>query len=274
MSFLGNFEDMQRPIHNISIIGSGNVATVLGRILFRHGFVINQIVSRNPVAGKKLADELHANYVDFSGRFHPESDLYIIALSDSAILSCLSFLSGFEKMVVHTAASVPMEVLKEVSNEYGVIYPLQSLNKESKEVPGIPFFYSSNNIENEEIIKSTLLKISNKVTKASNEERLKYHVAAVMVCNFTNHFYALAEAFCKRESLDFSNLIPLIEETAFRVRNTSPALLQTGPAVRKDDITMGKHIDLLKKDQGLQSLYKAISQSIIEFNDRLTDKEK
>lgn len=254
---------MFKPIKNISIIGSGNIASTLGKIFYQNGFNITQIVGRNSISGKELAAQLNSEYNDLSGKMNQNTDIFIIAVSDDAISSCFSFLEGCEKLVVHTAASVSMEVLKNVSENYGVIYPLQSLKKEAKRKVDIPFFYCSNEIENEDLIDEALKKISNNVSRASDEERLKYHVAAVFVCNFTNHLYALAEAYCKQEQLDFKLLQPLIEETAFRLREMPSSMLQTGPAVRNDVSTMQKHLDILSSNPEMQEIYKMLSQSII-----------
>ena len=254
---------MYNPIKNISIIGSGNVASILGNIFFQNGFNISQIVSRNPATGKALASKLQSDYNDLSGQMDVNTDMFIIALPDDAISTCFPFLAGCNKLVVHTAASVSMEILKDVSSNYGVIYPLQSLKKEAQRKLEIPFFYCSNNTENEDVIAAALYKISNHVSRASDEERLKYHVAAVFVCNFTNHLYAQAEAYCKQEQLNFKQLQPLIEETAFRLREMPPSLLQTGPAVRNDVMTMQKHLDILSSNPEMQEIYKMLSQSII-----------
>ncbi|MEN9963101.1 MAG: hypothetical protein RL582_196 [Bacteroidota bacterium] len=254
---------MYNSIKNISIIGSGNVASILGNIFFQNGFNISQIVSRNQTSGKELAIQLQSDYTDLSGQMDVNTDLFIIALPDDAISDCFPFLEGCDKLVVHTAASVSMEILKNVSSNYGVIYPLQSVKKEAQRKLDIPFFYCSNKIENEVAIASALKKISNHVSRASDEERLKYHVAAVFVCNFTNHLYAQAEAYCKQEQLDFKLLQPLIEETAFRLREMPPSLLQTGPAVRNDVLTMQKHLDILSSNPEMQEIYKMLSQAII-----------
>jgi hypothetical protein len=210
-----------------------------------------------------LAMQLKSKYNDLSGQMDVNTDLFIIALPDDAISSCFPFLEGCNKLVIHTAASVSMEILKDVSPNYGVIYPLQSLKKEAQRKVDIPFFYCSNKIENEVSIAATLHRISNNVSRASDEERLKYHVAAVFVCNFTNHLYALAETYCKKEQLNFKQLQPLIEETALRLKEMPPSLLQTGPAVRNDVLTMQKHLDMLSSNPEMQEIYKMLSKSII-----------
>ena len=82
------------------------------------------------------------------------------------------------------------------------------------------------------------------------------------VSNLVNHLYTLAEDYCRKEGLDFKQLLPLIEETAFRLRDTSPKLAQTGPAVRHDAETIHKHLDLLKNHPQLKNIYVLLTESI------------
>src|SRR4029079_14687211 len=101
-----------------------------------------------------------------------------------------------------------------------------------------------------------------KVILAGDKERLKLHVAAVIVSNFTNHLYKLAEDYCKKEGLDFNQLIPLIEETAQRLKAISPSDTQTGPAVRHDDPTIQQHLSILEKYPHLKKIYEMMTESI------------
>ena len=102
--------------------------------------------------------------------------------------------------------------------------------------------------------------------KADTESRTKLHVAAVLVSNFTNHLYKLASDYCRKEGLDFKQLQPLIEETALRLRNMSPSEVQTGPAIRQDEETIQKHLELLKNDPGLKEIYEQMTRSIRSGN--------
>src|SRR5690242_21497823 len=53
---------------------------------------------------------------------------------------------------------------------------------------------------------------SDLVVEAGDEQRMKLHLAAVIVNNFVNHLYAMAEMYCKKEGLDFYLLLPLRSE--------------------------------------------------------------
>lgn len=73
---------------------------------------------------------------------------------------------------------------------------------------------------------------------------------------------AVSEQICHKQHIPFSLLYPIVSQTAERIRQASPRILQTGPAKRGDDATVSKHIELLQQNPDWQELYKAISTSI------------
>jgi len=248
----------------VVIIGSGNVATVLGRLLKKKGHEIIQVISRTADHAKTLAKELNSVFSDYEGSIDKSADLYLFAVNDSALYDINKTIHLGNKLILHTAGSVPKDVLKDVSVNYGVLYPLQSLRKEMDYPHDIPFLVDGNTEETITFIEDFAKTISGLVSKANDEERLKLHVAAVIVSNFTNHLYVLAEQFCKKEKVDFTLLAPLIKETAERVSICSPADVQTGPAVRNDIFTLDKHLRLLSNHPKLKYIYLKLTDSIMK----------
>lgn len=247
----------------IVIIGTGNVASVLGRKFKDAGHKIVQVVGRDSMAASELAYNCDTVSTNYFSQINKNADVYIIAISDNAISPVISELKLPGKVVAHTAASVPKEILKDVSNHFGVFYPLQSLRKEMMSLPDIPIFVDGNDAKAKNTLDSLAHSIANeKVAIAGDDARLKLHIAAVVVSNFTNHLYKLAEDYCKREGLDFKQLLPLIEETALRLKEVSPAEAQTGPAIRHDEETIHRHIELLKNFPQLKKIYELMTGSI------------
>jgi predicted short-subunit dehydrogenase-like oxidoreductase (DUF2520 family) len=245
----------------VGIVGSGNVAAVLGTIIKRAGHSIVELLSRNEEGGKKLATSLGASWRKLPPEVDGEADIYIIAVNDSALTS--GDLPTFRNTIVaHTAGSVSIEVLKDLCDKYGVLYPLQSLHLASATIPPIPFLIDGNDQEVINCIQKLALSISKNVTMAPDEVRLKYHLGAVVVNNFTNHLLAQAENYCRKEGIDFKNLLPLIKETTDRVRTSSPSTMQTGPALRHDSITIEKHLRLLDENLPLKKLYEFMTAAI------------
>jgi len=247
----------------IVIIGSGNTAAVLGRKFKAAHHHILQVASRNAAAASELAYEWNTISTNYFSAINVNADVYILAVSDDAIAGVARELKFPGKVIAHTAASVSMDVLKNVSEHYGVFYPLQSLRKDMIKMPEIPVFWEGNDDISKKRLEALAHSIAEeKVKEAGQDARLKLHVAAVFVSNFPNHLYMLAEQYCRKEGLDFKQLLPLIEETATRIKDLSPALAQTGPAIRHDEETIQKHISLLKEYPQLKNIYEMLTQSI------------
>lgn len=252
---------------DIVIIGSGNVAAVLGRKFKAAGHSILQVISRNAKAASELAYEWDTESSNYKSTINRHADVYIIAVSDAAIAEMVDDLRLPGKVVAHTAASVPKEVLQNVTNHYGVFYPLQSLRTEMQGLPDIPLYVEGSDELTLTKLKALAQSVSpEKVAEADAESRTKLHVAAVLVSNFTNHLYKLAADYCHREGIDFRQLQPLIEETALRLRTISPKEAQTGPAIRQDEETIQKHLDLLKHEPALKEVYEQLTRSIRNTN--------
>lgn len=248
----------------VTIIGTGNVATVLGKLIFANNHSINQIYGRNIDAASLLANQLNAQPINKISDLNNESDLYIIAVSDKSIATICSKLNVTEKIVVHTAGSVNNDILKNVSRNFGVLYPIQSLRKEMDIATAtIPFLINGNNKSTQISIENFAKTLSKKVAVGNDEVRLQLHTAAVFSCNFVNYMYLQSANFCEANNLDFTLLQPLIEETALRLRTHHPKDVFTGPAVRKDVQTIEKHITQLNSNKPAQELYTIITKMIM-----------
>ena len=93
--------------------------------------------------------------------------------------------------------------------------------------------------------------------------RKKMHLAAVLACNLTNHCYRLAERLLESEQIDFQLFLPLIEETARKVKDMSPKDAQTGPMVRYDQNVMQMQMSMLS-DERTREIYRLMAESIHE----------
>jgi len=248
---------------NIVIIGSGNTAAILGRKFKRAGHEILQVVSRNASAASELAYEWNTESANYLTLLNKTADVYIVAVSDNAVKEIAAELKLPGKVVAHTAAAVPADVLKSVTEHYGVFYPLQSLRKEMDRLPDIPVYVDGHDNVSQRMLQQLALSVSNyPPVEAGDDQRLKLHVAAVIVNNFVNHLFVLAEEYCKREGIEFSQLIPLIDETISRIKEISPREAQTGPAIRHDENTIKKHLDVLAAHPELKKIYLTLTSSI------------
>ncbi|RYY12282.1 MAG: DUF2520 domain-containing protein [Chitinophagaceae bacterium] len=249
----------------IVIIGSGNVATVLGRRIYLAGHTIVQVYSRNGAGAAKLARELEASPCIEPVAVDLTADLYLIAVSDSAISTIAGWLRVQDKIVAHTAGSVSMAALSPCSSSIGVIYPLQTIRKEADMVQDIPILVDGNHDEAKTALFDLANDVSGTVQFADDNKRSHLHTAAVVVNNFSNYLYTLAADYCENENLDFRLLTPLIAETAERIKVQLPKDVQTGPAVRNDVKTIDEHLQKLANYPDLAELYRLFTKKIISY---------
>lgn len=256
---------MESPI-KISIIGSGNLATQLGLALYKEGYLISQVYSRNKKNAETLSKKLRAKAIVDLKKLSADSSIYIIAVKDDAIESVAKQLKLKDQIVVHTSGSVSMDVLKKTSKNYGVFYPLQTFSKEKQtSFKTIPICIEANNSNTSTALQYFAKSISSNVQKVNSEQRKKIHLAAVFACNVSNHMDTIAERLLAKDKLSLDLLKPLIEETANKIKENKPSKIQTGPAVRNDKKTMDAHLKLLKKEKDLKKMYSLLSESIMKI---------
>lgn len=251
---------------DIIIIGTGNVASILGKKILDAGHIILQVYGRDAKAASELAYELNSESTNYWSVVQRNADLYILAVSDIAIEEVVKELQLPDKTVVHTAGAVSKDILKNASSHYGVFYPLQSLKRTAPYLPQTPLLIDASDETTLQQLERLATSISDQVWQVKDEERLKMHMAAVFCNNFVNHLYALMEAYCEKEGLNFQLLIPLIQETAMRLNNIKASNAQTGPAIRRDATTIEKHMALLDTHSELKMIYQLFTQSIQQKN--------
>ncbi len=245
-------------------LGSGNVATHLARAFKLSGATLLQVYSKTLANAQALANVLNSEATANLAEIRKDADLYLICVKDDAILTVATQLIAVKGLVVHTSGATDMQILKEAGlASYGVLYPLQTFSK-SREVTGsqIPFCVEASTEQNLQVLKNTALKLGAKFYEVDSDHRKQLHLAAVFACNFTNYLYHVGAEILNRHQLDFEMLKPLILETAEKVQNAMPRSVQTGPAVRNDELTMQKHVDLLKDRPELVEIYETLSKNI------------
>lgn len=249
----------------VALIGSGNVATVLGKCIRQSRHELIQVLGRSGASTETLAKSLGTAYTTNPEELTGDADLYILAVQDSALHALLPRIHIPEDaIIVHTAGGVPIGILAQWFNHYGVLYPLQSLSKAALPKEPIPFFLDTNLPSSacSENLWTFARDLSDNVQQADDAARLRLHIAAVFASNFTNYLYVLAEQFCQKEDLPFGALLPLIRETSDRLTKGAPAAWQTGPAIRNDISTLERHMQTLVSFPEAGAVYSFLSDKI------------
>ena len=69
----------------VVLIGSGNVSSVLGKLMLAKGHEILQVISRNETHAALLAKELGAKADTDLQKVNPKADICVVAIADDAL---------------------------------------------------------------------------------------------------------------------------------------------------------------------------------------------
>ena len=250
---------------NIYLIGSGKIGFNIAIALKNSNISILGIHSRNKESGNRLAHKVNSKY--FEELIIPrKTDLIIICVPDDEIQNVAKKIKN--SAVIHTAGCSDIALLKDCSNNYGVVWPIQTfLENKKANLKNVPICIEANNKIFQKKLQSLFSKISNNIMNINFKQRQIIHLSAVFSCNFSNYLYSISEEILSKENLDLSILKPLILETTNNVFKYRSKNNQTGPARRKDFGTIKKHLDLLslKEKKEYLKIYNLITNNIIKI---------
>lgn len=251
-------------MYKISIIGSGNLAWHLAPALEAEGHLIREISSRNLSHAQALTSRLYEatpiNHLDFSSS---DATVFIIAASDKSISEIAGTIQlPPNSFLCHTSGSIALEVLGHFDNA-AVFYPLQTFSKSKKvSFEKLPICLEGSNERTRTLFHAIAKSLKAAVHVMDSDKRKALHLSAVFACNFTNHLLGIAGYILKSQDIPSAILQPLIAETIRKAMEQDPFSVQTGPAVRNDQLVMKDHLDMLEEIPVFQKIYKNISKSI------------
>ncbi len=258
---------MEHISYKISFIGAGNIAFRMGIALQNSGHQIVCICNKTLDRAEKVARAIkrHGGSPITTDNINliPDSDLIIIAVSDSAIAEIASKLSGCKTPVVHTSGAESIETLKDSNlNSYGVFYPLMTMSENKDiDIRMVPFLIEAVNDKLLQVLINIVNSLKAEYLVCNSQKRLQMHTAAVFSTNFINYILGLAYEVSYP---DFTFLLPSAIESVRKAFLNTPKSSQTGPAHRGDIKTLEKHIAHLK-ERGLDEhlkIYKELSEGI------------
>lgn len=201
-----------------------------------------------------------------------DADLYLICVSDAAIPEVVNQLVKVagSNLVLHTSGSTDLNVFQKLKINGGVLYPLQTFSMDAEvNWDTTPVLIEAVRPAMRNQLKKWAMLFSVTIQYCNSKKRLAYHLNAVFVNNFVNALYSLSETYCKKNKLNFKLLNPIIQSTVAKVIKTSPLKSQTGPAMRGDEVTVNKHLQLLKLQPIEKQIYLQLSELIKKQHGKL-----
>ena len=247
----------------IAVVGAGNVAYTLCKLLKSREIEPFCIFVRNPEKIEKVHSDLDVEVVSSFEKVL-ESDLVIIAVKDDAISDIAPYLIDYKGLVVHTSGTKPSGVLNGVKR-YGVFYPLQTMSKEREiSFDEIPLLIYANSNDDLAKLRTFAEIFSSKVYECDDKQRKAIHLSAVYVSNFTNVMLEIGDKLLKNNNLSLEIMKPLVMEMIEKSFEISPEKALTGPARRGDFATIAEHEKMLAYNPDELAIYMILTDYIIE----------
>ena len=240
---------------NISVIGNGNVGSKLATSIDNlKNFKLLDWYGRSWI-NKKIPKNGINQLTDLK-----KADLYILAVSDDSINMFFNFIST-DSFVIHCSGATSIDIFKHYPRS-GVLFPIQTISKLNDTLfKNIPFCIEAKNKDDLDLLKKLALSLGGSYECLNSLQRAYIHLSAVWVNNFVNHMIYKGKKICSENNISFSILKPIIKSTIKQTLISDPKKNQTGPARRRDILTLKRH-DELMENLNDKKLYNSITKSI------------
>lgn len=247
----------------IALVGSGNIATFFAGKFHAHGHEIIQVISNRLDRARLLAEPYHAEAGDQLDDLSQQAGVVILAVKDDVLSQILQHQALQNRILIHTAGSVNLDLLLSVTPHAGSLWCVYSVNRHHLPTrPDVPVILNASDPETLKITKQLAACITDHYYYLSDEQKTIAHLGAVFANNFSNFLFTASQDILQKNDLPFELLLPLIENTVEKLQYSRPDKLQTGPAIRHDEQTMEKHRTMLGSEPALLEVYNLISRLI------------
>ncbi|MBI2907254.1 MAG: DUF2520 domain-containing protein [Chloroflexi bacterium] len=271
----------------IGFIGAGTVGTALAVRLKEKGHQVVAVASRTRASAKKLADRVGCQALDTPQDVADATDIVFITTPDDSIPVVASQVGWhFGQSVLHCSGVDSLDVLEPARTagaRVGGFHPLQSFASIDHAIQNLPG--STFALEAEPPLLDTLQAMAEALggdwVRLGAGDKVLYHAAAVMACNYFVTLVKLATDLWKNFGADTVEatkaLLPLLKGTLNNIENVGIPNCLTGPIARGDLGTIRMHLEALEaRAPELLDIYQQLgSQTVpISLAKGRIDKEK
>ncbi|MDQ6847938.1 MAG: DUF2520 domain-containing protein [Candidatus Dormibacteraeota bacterium] len=263
---------------SLAFIGTGRAGSALATALHDAGHRIAAVHSRTPAHAAQLAESTGAEVVPTALAAVRAADVTFATVPDGEIGRVAATVAATGgalrgRAVVHCSATHGPEVLAALrltSAQVGSFHPLQALAGASS----APLLRGSSfAVEAEEPLRSTLLglvaDLGGHALDVPADGRALYHAAAVLVGNAPLALLARATRLLEEAGVARADahraLVALLAGSISNAREGGPASALTGPVVRGDAATVGRHLDVLNADPNARELYRRLALEVLSL---------
>ena len=268
-------------IRSLSIIGCGQVGTVLGALWHSlRVFRIEALVDSNFEKARRACALIGAGTPQESIELLPSSDVVLLSVPDAALSACLPALYSRGNIkagaiVCHCSGSVPAEHLgrlRELGAHVASMHPVRSFADFRRTIESFSGTYCGfeGDAAAKEVLLSAFTRIGAIVFTLDPAKKMLYHSGAVFVCNYLTALLevglrAYEHAGVARETA-FKIIEPIVRGTVDNIFASDPAASLSGPLVRGDAEVLRYQLHAVAEwDERAAALYRLLGAVALEL---------
>ena len=259
----------------LGFIGAGTVGTALAVRLNNKGYPVVAVSSRSQTSAENLARAITSCRASTNNQAVADTaDLVFLTTPDDVIAMVVSQIKWHAgQSVVHCSGADSTDILqsaRKLGAQVGVFHPLQTFATTKQAIENIPGSTFALEAERPllDILKNMATDLGGYWIELKASDKVIYHVAAVIACNYMVTLVKLATDLWQTFSIPphqaTQALLPLLRGTIHNIDTVGIPQCLTGPIARGDTGTIKKHLDALqKRAPNLLSTYRELGLQTI-----------
>jgi predicted short-subunit dehydrogenase-like oxidoreductase (DUF2520 family) len=255
----------------IGIIGAGKVGISIGYVLKQKGMDIGAVSdifeASIDTAKTYLGDDVL--YVNDNIEVVKASDIIAVTTQDRIIkevaLEIIEKMESLEgKLFFHTSGAHPATLLSPLETKgarLGALHPLQTFPDIDSAINVLPdtYIFIEGGEDSIDVLREIGANLGSGVVRLKGEEKVLYHLCAVIVCNLLCALLYAGENIMDKIDIKLQPFFPIIKATLNNIENKGPLMSLTGPIVRGDMETVISHLEAMQGMELYKKVYKSLS---------------
>jgi len=266
-----------KALPKITIVGSGNLGTALAVSLRSAGYTVSEVVSREGKMSRQrartLARRVAARVVTVR---KPEitADVIWMCVPDREITSCTASLAKATwwkgKVAVHSSGALSSDeltLLRQRGATVASAHPLMTF------VPGVTpslggvSFAIEGDRAAVRVVRGIVTALGSKVFRIKKRDKAAYHAWGTFASPLLTVLLSVSERVAGAAGVNRAEarrrMLPIVRQTVENYAKQGAARGFSGPIVRGDAETVGKHLDVLRRVPGAAEVYRAMARSAL-----------
>jgi predicted short-subunit dehydrogenase-like oxidoreductase (DUF2520 family) len=263
----------------IAIVGPGRLGSALAISLKRAGYEISEIVSRNNAGSKQRARSLARRVgarVSPGDNARLDADIVWFCVPDREIASSsrqLASIVGWEgKTAFHSSgalASDELNALRRHGAAVASLHPMMTfVNGSIAPLQGVPFA-----IEGDKaavlVARRVVKNLGGEAFAIRKQQKAAYHARGSFASPLLVALLVTGEQLARKAGLSAvearKKMLPIVKQTIANYEALGPAGAFSGPIVRGDAETVGKHGRALAKTPEARAVYLALARAALRY---------